>query len=76
MQKEWSSFRITLLLYLVVLILPLSFYFVYSSFKTIQSDTKMVQQTQWTAGAIENLALNPSDPNTPQMIKKIESSAF
>ena len=34
----------------------------------------MVQQTQWTAGAIENLALNPSDPNTPQVVKKIDQT--
>ena len=50
MQKQWSSFRITLLLYLVVLILPFSFYFVYTSFKTIQEDTKIVRQSSWVAG--------------------------
>jgi len=74
MPKEWSSFRITLLLYFVVLILPLSFYFVYSSFKTIQNDTKIVRQTGWTGGAIEYLALNPTSQNSQQTITHIDSA--
>lgn len=52
MQKEWSSLRITLLLYLAILLLPFSFYFVYTSFETIQQDTKTVRQSSWLAGAI------------------------
>lgn len=73
MTKEWSSFRITLVLYLLVLILPLSFYFVYSSFKTIQSDTKILYQIGWTGGTIESLALNPSDQNAQKKIQQIDS---
>ncbi|GIT98639.1 GGDEF domain-containing protein [Sulfurovum sp. TSL1] len=61
MQKEWSSFRITLILYLVVLILPLGFYFVYTSFQTMQNDTKIVHQSSWTAGAMAHLALIQND---------------
>ena len=52
MQKEWSSFRITLVLYVVVLLLPFSFYFVSSSFKMMQGDTKIVRQSSWVAGAM------------------------
>jgi diguanylate cyclase (GGDEF)-like protein len=74
MQKEWSSFRITLLLYILVLILPLSFYFVYSSFKTIQNDTTIVHQTGWTGGAIESLALDPKSQNSQQTITQIDSA--
>lgn len=74
MPKEWSSFRITLLLYILVLILPLSFYFVYASFKTIQNDTKVVHQTGWTGGAIEYLALNPKSQNAQQSITQIDNS--
>lgn len=74
MPKEWSSFRITLLLYILVLILPLSFYFVYSSFKTIQNDTKIVHQTGWTGGAIEYLALNPERQNSQRMITDIDNT--
>lgn len=74
MQKEWSSFRITLLLYILVLILPLSFYFVYSSFKTIQNDTKIVHHTGWAGGAIEYLALNPKNQNFQKTITDIDSN--
>ncbi len=52
MQKIQSSFKITLLLYIIVLILPFSFYFVYSSFQTMQEDTKIVRQSSWLAGAL------------------------
>jgi len=74
MPKEWSSFRITLLLYILVLILPLSFYFVYSSFKTIQNDTKIVHHTGWVGGAIEYLALNPKSQNFQKTITDIDSN--
>ncbi len=74
MPKEWSSFRITLVLYVLVLILPLSFYFVYSSFKTIQNDTKIVHQTGWVGGAVEYLAFNPESQNSQQTIIAIDRS--
>ncbi len=64
MQKEWSSFRITLILYLVVLILPFSFYFVYTSFQTMQNNTRIVRQSSWTAGAMAHLVLIPNDQQT------------
>ena len=70
MQKEWSSFRITLILYLVVLILPFSFYFVYKSFQTMQNDTRIVRQSSWTAGAMEHLALKQDDQQTIVRIDK------
>ena len=61
MPKEWSSFRITLVLYLVVLLLPFSFYFVYTSFQTMQSDTNIVRQSSWSAGAMQHIATTQSD---------------
>ncbi|WP_373032855.1 GGDEF domain-containing protein [Sulfurovum sp.] len=74
MQKEWSSFRITLVLYFVVLLLPFSFYFVYTSFETMQNDTKIVRQSSWTAGAISNLALTANNKSSQQMIKDIDTT--
>lgn len=74
MQKEWSSFRITLILYLVVLILPLSFYFVYTSFKTMQHDTKIVRQSSWVAGGIECLTASHADQNNQQMISRVDKT--
>ena len=47
MQKEWSAFRLTLLLYSIVLIIPLTFYFLHTSFNTAQDDTKVIRQIGW-----------------------------
>ncbi len=69
MQKIQSSFKITLLLYAVVLILPFSFYFVYNSFKTIQEDTKIVRQSSWVAGVMGH-SINASDKQTVEAIDK------
>ncbi len=74
MQKEWASFKITLLLYLIVLILPFGFYYVYTSFQTMQSDTKAAYQIGWIGGAASNLALNPSDEENQQTVKRIDRS--
>ena len=74
MQKEWSSFKITLILYFVVLILPFSFYFVYTSFKTMQHDTKIVRQSSWVTGAMEHLAVNYTNQDDQQMIGRIDTT--
>ncbi len=74
MQKEWASFKITLLLYFIVLILPFGFYFIYTSFQTMQSDTKAAYQVGWIGGAASNLALNPSDQDNQRTIKRIDRS--
>ena len=74
MQKMQSSFRITLLLYLLVLILPFSFYFTYTSFQAMQNDTKVVRLVSWTAGAIEHLAIHPSDHGDKQMMQNINKN--
>ncbi len=74
MQKMQSSFKITILLYIIVLILPFSFYFVYTSFKTMQKDTKTVQLVSWTGGAIEHLAIDPSEKNSKQLIIKTDKT--
>jgi len=51
MKVDWSAYRITLLLYMGIFLLPLSFYYSYSSFSEIQRDTKML-------GAFSKNALN------------------
>ncbi len=74
MQKsEWSSFRITLMLYIVVLILPINFYFVYSAFNSVKHDTQTVNQIGWVGGAIQYLAAHPSDKDAQQFIAGIDT---
>jgi len=55
MQKEWSSHRITLLLYFIVLLLPVNFYFIYSAFETMKEDTTVVRKSSWLSGAMEQV---------------------
>ena len=50
MQQTWSAYRITLLLYLGVLILPFSFYYTYSSIKGLASDTTVIHQISKNSG--------------------------
>lgn len=72
MQKEWTSFRITILLYFILLILPLSFYFVHISFKTMQNDTKMAHQSSFLGSTIKYLAVNSTDQNNLKMIDDVD----
>ncbi len=65
MQKEWSSFRITAVLYVIVLLMPIGFYFVYNSFQTMKEDTKIIRQSSQLAGNIEHCSLNGVSPQRP-----------
>ena len=51
--KEWESFRITLLLYVIVIVIPLTFYFVYNSFNSLKEDTRVIKQIGWINGVLE-----------------------
>ena len=53
---------------------PFSFYFVYSSFKTIQSDTKIVHQTAWVGGALESIGLSTNDKDRQNKITQIDAT--
>ena len=50
MQHDWSSYRITLLLYLGVLILPFSFYITYSAMQDVSSGITIIRQLSQTGG--------------------------
>ncbi len=74
MQKEWASFRITLLLYILVLILPVSFYLVYASFKTIQNDTTIVSQSSQIGGTFVYLALDPQSQDLQRVLTRTDTN--
>ena len=72
MRKEWSAYRITAILYAIVLLMPVGFYFVHQAFQALQQDTKVIRQSSWLAGGIGHHYL---DPTTRQISeKKIESA--
>ena len=67
-----SSLKITFILYFIILMLPVNFYFVYTSFKTMQYDTKIVRQSSWAAGGIEYLAVKHDNQNDLYMMERID----
>ncbi|NOR58682.1 MAG: diguanylate cyclase [Sulfurimonas sp.] len=52
MKLDWSAYKITMLLYFGVLLLPISFYFAYSSFGETRSDTKVLSDLTLNGGSI------------------------
>lgn len=74
MQKEQSSSKITLILYIAVtLLLPFSFYFIYASFNTLQHDTKIVRQSSWAAGAMAQLTDRPTQLQIKDIDKTLQN---
>jgi GGDEF domain-containing protein len=73
-ENEWSSYRLTLLLYLLVLIIPFTFYFVYISFEGMQKDSKIVHHVGWAEGTLETFSTSSSIALTPKAITKMETT--
>ncbi|HIE59011.1 MAG TPA: diguanylate cyclase, partial [Hydrogenothermaceae bacterium] len=74
MRHEWKSFKITLILYTIVFILPLVFSFVHYAFDTMRSDTKIVRQSSWIGGAIEAVILDPKITINSFYLSKIDTA--
>ncbi len=74
MQKEWSSFRLTLLLYTLVFIMPLTFYFVYTSFNSAQNDTKVIHQIGWIEGVSESINTSSAYTLKQPMVQNIDAA--
>lgn len=72
--KAQETAKITLLLYSVLLLLPFSFYFIHTSFDTIQEDTKIAHQTIWTGSMVEYIALNHTNKETHNLIQNVDQA--
>jgi len=73
MNNDWSAYKITLLLYLGVLLLPIGFYFSYSSFTEIQSDTKVLNRFTLNSASMLTLDNSLNSSEKQKIIKKIDS---
>ncbi len=73
-QNGWSSFRLTLLLYTIILVIPLTFYFVYTSFDALKEDTKVIRQIGWIEGTTNSLSFTPSHQFNQQTVKSIDDT--
>ncbi len=74
MKIDWSAYRITLLLYLGILLLPLSFYFSYSSFNEIKEDTKVLNSLTSNTTNILYFSKLSDIEEKKEIQKSIESS--
>jgi len=73
MNQEFSVFKSTIFLYIVVLILPFGFYFMYDSFHTIQDDTKSISQLTRITTDINSLTSDTNKDKT-YTIKSIDNN--
>jgi len=55
MKKDWSTFRITVLLYLIVAMIPVSYFFVNRSFASMQSDAKTMDRLVFINGGVQRV---------------------
>ena len=55
MKKDWSVFRITVLLYIIVVLLPVNYYFANRSFESMKNDSKTMQNLAYINGAIQRV---------------------
>lgn len=72
MKVDWSAYKITLLLYLGVFLLPISFYFSYNSFSEIQSDTKVLNRLTLNSASIVTLDTIEDSIEKQNTIKKTD----
>ena len=73
MKIDWFAYRITMLLYFGVILVPISFYFSYSSFIEIQSDRKMLNDLTINGGSILYLNNTNEHLEKQKTIKKIDN---
>jgi diguanylate cyclase (GGDEF)-like protein len=69
-QKEWASFRITALLYFIIILLSFNFYFVQTSFETMQNNTNIMHKTGWLEGTLAY----SSEQNSKQTNQRIDKA--
>ncbi len=74
MKKDWPVFRITVLLYMIVVLLPLNYYFANRSFQSMQNDGSTMQQLVYINGGIQRILALPDSAERNTLIKEIESS--
>ncbi|MBW6488447.1 diguanylate cyclase [Sulfurimonas sp.] len=74
MKKDWSAIRITLLLYLIVLLIPINYYFVKGSFNGIKNDAATMHSLVLLSGAIQALSVEDELHKKEILAKSIDSS--
>jgi len=74
MKRDWSVFRITVLLYAIVVLLPLNYYFANRSFESMQSDGVTMNRLVYINGTIQRLIAMDDMPQRQSLIEEVELS--
>lgn len=74
MKRDWSVFRITILLYAIVVLLPFNYYFAYQSFESMQNDAVTMNRLVYINGAIQRVIGTKDSLAQETFIDEIETS--
>ena len=74
MKRDWSVFRITILLYAIVVLLPLNYYFANQSFESMQGDSVTMNRLVYINGTIQRVIGLEDVSERQRLISEIELS--
>jgi hypothetical protein len=74
MKKDWSAIRVTVLLYIVIIAIPLNYYFTKESFKSVQNDALTMGHLVSISASLPMLLTTQGDDNADAIFTKIDSS--
>ena len=74
MKRDWSVFRITILLYAIVVLLPLNYYFANQSFESMQGDSVTMNRLVYINGTVQRVIGLEDLSERERLINEIELS--
>jgi diguanylate cyclase (GGDEF)-like protein len=74
MQKDWPAFRITFLLYTIVVLIPVNYYFASRSFQSMENDASVIQQVGVLNGNIQRLVKLSPDEQREDLVANIDNA--
>lgn len=72
MKRDWSVFRITVLLYAIVVLLPLNYYFANHSFESMRSDGVTMKRLVYINGTIQRVIGMEDVSQRQELIDEVE----
>ena len=74
MKRDWSVFRITILLYAIVVLLPFNYYFADRSFESMQSDASTMNRLVYINGTVQRVIGLDDGAERERLISEVETA--
>ena len=74
MKRDWSVFKITILLYAIVVLLPINYYFAVSSFSSMQNDGVTMNRLVYINGTIQRILLLDAGDTRNVLVEDVETA--